>query len=36
MMVQDILIMLTTVLFVVLVLLVGSLWFSEDDWKNRR
>lgn len=35
-MVQDILIMLTTVLFVVLVLLVGSLWFSEDDWKNRR
>jgi len=35
-MVQDILIMLTTVLFVVLVLLVGSLWFSKDDWKNRR
>lgn len=36
MMIQDILIVLTAVLFVVLVLLVGSIWFSEDDWKNRR
>lgn len=34
-MVQDILIMLTTVLFVVLVLLVGSIWFSDDDWKRK-
>lgn len=35
-MVQNILIMLTAVLFVVIVLLVGSIWFSEDDWKKRR
>ena len=34
-MIQDILIMLTTVLFVVLVLLVGSIWFSDDDWKRK-
>lgn len=34
-MIQDILIMLTTVLFVVLILLVGSIWFSDDDWKRK-
>jgi hypothetical protein len=37
-MVDDILIGLTTVLFIVLVLLIGSLWFDEHDgtWGNRK
>lgn len=37
-MISDILIGLTTVLFIVLVLLIGSLWFdSEDDtWGNKK
>ena len=35
-MISDVLIGLTTVLFVVLVLLIGSLIFDENDWKGRK
>lgn len=34
-MIQSILIGLCTVLFVVLVLLVGSIMFDEKDWKGK-
>lgn len=35
-MIQDILIGLTTVLFITLVLLIGALIFDENDWKGRK
>ncbi len=35
-MISDILIGLTTVLFITLVLLIGSLIFDEKDWKGRK
>ena len=35
-MIQDILIGLTTVLFITIVLLIGSLIFDENDWKGRK
>jgi hypothetical protein len=34
-MIQDILIGLTTVLFIVLVLLIGYLIFDDNDWGKR-
>lgn len=34
-MIQDILLGLCAVLFVVLVLLIGSIYFDEKDWKGR-
>jgi len=34
-MIQDILLGLCAVLFVVLVLLLGSIYFDEKDWKDR-
>ncbi len=35
-MISDILIGLTTVLFITIVLLIGSLIFDEKDWKGRK
>lgn len=32
---SDWLIMLTTVLFVLLVLLIGSIFFDDNDWSGR-
>lgn len=34
-MIQDILIGLSTILFIVLILLIGSIWFDTNDWKNK-
>lgn len=33
-MIQDVLIGLTTALFIVLLLLVGSIWFDDEDWRK--
>lgn len=37
-MIQDVLIGLSAVLLVTVILLAGSIWFDENDWKkdNRR
>lgn len=34
-MIQDILIGLSTILFIVLILLIGSIWFDTNDWENK-
>lgn len=34
-MIQDILIALTTILFIVIILLLGSILFDEADWKKK-
>lgn len=34
-MISNVLIGLTTALFITLVLLVGSIFFDKDDWKSR-
>lgn len=34
-MMSNILIGLSTALFITLVLLIGSIFFDEDDWKGR-
>ena len=34
-MIQDILIGLSTILFIVLILLIGSIWFDNNDWENK-
>lgn len=34
-MIHGILIMLTVILVIVLVLLIGSLYFDENDWKKK-
>ena len=34
-MIQDILIGLSSILFIVLILLIGSIWFDTNDWKNK-
>jgi len=35
MIVNNILIGLTTILFITLVLLLGWIYFDKDDWKNK-
>jgi hypothetical protein len=35
-MIQDILIGLTTVLFIVLAILIGYLFFDDNDWDGRK
>ncbi len=35
-MIQDILIGLTTVLFIVLVILIGYLFFDDNDWSGKK